>query len=153
MVAVARDSFNTKWCWEIGGESVLFGKTISDSPLANQETVMRITHGNVYSPIDHVKLFVRMENPDQPTEFADLHSANDWVEARVIEEIVNVNDVDMHRADATEPFGREEEVPWDGRFEAMLIFPPGKQSIEIKVLSKLDHPGSGVFSDWFVDVG
>ncbi|MBT5220501.1 MAG: hypothetical protein HOI35_10095 [Woeseia sp.] len=59
----------------------------------------------------------------------------------------------MHRADATEPFGREEDGPWDGRFEAMLTFPPGKQSIEIKVLSEFDHPGSGVLSDWIVDVG
>ena len=69
------------------GESVLFGKTIFASPLANQETVIRITHGNVYGPIDHVKLFVRMENPDQPTEFADLHSANDWGKLELLKKL------------------------------------------------------------------
>jgi len=152
VIATARVSFKTKWSWEIGGESVLFGQTIPDRPVQGQETVVRITHSNVYGPIDHVTLFVRIGDPNQPTEFADLDSAADWVEAQVVEEIVRVNDVEMHRADATEPFGREEEVPWDGTFEVALALPPGKQSIEIKIQSKSDYPGSGVISDWIVDV-
>jgi hypothetical protein len=146
-----RVSFDTEWTWEIGGESVIFSETIPNPPRSGDETLIRITHSNVYWPIDDVELFVRVGDPEHPTDFEDLDSAADWVKAELVEEIVLVDDEEMHRAQAEEPFGREEEVPWDGTYEARLSLPAGRTSIEIKV-SGNGIVQSGVISDWALDV-
>lgn len=56
----------------------------------------------------------------------------------------------MLRSQATEPFGQE-EVPWDGTYEARLDIPAGKRSIEIRI----DGNGivqSGVAPGWNLNV-
>lgn len=151
MIATKRVSFDTELNWELGGESVIFCEIIPNPPQSGEETLVKITHANVYGPIDDVEFSLRVGNPDNPTGFDDLDSAADWVKTELVEEIVMVDDVEMHRSKANEPIGQEEEVPWDGTFEARLEFPSGKNSIEIKVFSN-GIVQSGVISDWILNV-
>ena len=120
--------------WQLDGESVLDAITIPDPPKANASTTVRLTHSNSYGPFDGMELFVRVGNPDNPTAQDDLDSAKDWVHARLVEELVQVDGEEMLRSEAEEPF--EDETPWDGTYEAQLIFPAGRRSIEIKIVSK-----------------
>ena len=148
-----RVSFDTENYWELGGESTLHCETIPDPPNPRDDTLVRITHSNVYGPVDGIEFFVRIGDPDNPTVFDDQDSTTDWVKTELVEEIVMVDDVEMYRSDATEPFGREEEVPWDGTFEARLRLPSGNSTIEIKVLSSGDLLQSGVIADWIQQIG
>jgi hypothetical protein len=152
VIATKRVSFDTKLSWELGCESTIFCESIPNPPQSGEETLVKITHSNVYGPIDDVEFYLRVGNPDKPTGFDDLDSAADWVRTELVEEIVMVDDVEMHRSKANEPFGQEEEVPWDGTFEAQIVFPAGKNSIEIKVSSH-GMIQSGVISDWVLNVG
>ena len=96
--------------------------------------------------------FVRVGDPAKPTEQDDLDSANDWVQARLVEELVTVGDEEMLRSEAEEPF--EDETPWEGTYEAQLVIPAGRRSIEIKIVSRRpDLHRSMVLSDWEVSVG
>ena len=146
-----RVSFKSKQSWELGGESVIYCEVIPNPPQSGKEALVRITHTNVYCPVKDVAFFIRVGNLSKPTPFDDLETATDWVKTELVEEIVFVADEEIHRSKANEPFGPEEEAPWDGTFEAMLTFPTGKNSIEIKVSSS-GPIQSGVISDWVLDV-
>ena len=146
-----RVSVDSRWTWELGGESVIFCAAIPSPPQSGEETLVRITHSNVYCPADDVEFFLRIGDPNNPTGFDDLESAVDWVKTELVEEIVVVDDEEMHRSQVNEPFGQEEEVPWDGTYEARLMLPAGKNSIEIKVSAK-GSVQSGVISDWVLHV-
>ena len=137
---------NTENSWELGGESLLLADVRPNVPTAGQPLLVRLTHDNVYGPCDDVSFCVRIGDPKTPTAFGDQDSVDDWQQLALVEELVFVDDVEMDRADASEPFGRE-EVPWSGTFETTLSTPEGRFSIEIKVLAKSIIP-SGVISDW-----
>lgn len=107
MEAIKRVSFKSEHSWELGGESVLFCEAIPNPPQSVGVTLIRITHSNIYFPIDDVEFFIRVGDPRSPTAFDDLDSATDWVIAELVEEIVKVDGVEMHRSEAKEPFGRE----------------------------------------------
>jgi hypothetical protein len=133
--------------WQLDGESDLYAATIPNPPKAGAPTTVRITHSNSYSPFDDVEFFVRVGDPDKATAPQDLDSARDWVPARLVEELVNVDGEEMLRSEAEEPF--EDETPWEGTYEAQLTIPAGRRSIEIKIVS--GHPEllmSMVLSDW-----
>ena len=138
--------------WELEGESELSAIIIPDPPRPGAATTVRLTHSNSYGPVDGVDIFVRVGDPDEPTDQDDLDSATDWAQARLVEELVTVGDEEMLRSEAEEPF--EDETPWEGTYEATLTIPSGKHLIEIKVVShnpELMH--SMVVSDWEVSVG
>ncbi len=119
--------------------------------MGNDKTV-RLTHSNSYGPFDDVEFFVRVGNPDEPTNENDLDSATDWVKARLVEELVVIGDEEMLRSEAEEPF--EDETPWEATYEAQLIIPGGQHSIEIKIVSR--HPellSSRVLADWEIPIG
>src|SRR5262245_11827402 len=118
--------------WELEAESELEAVTIPEPPKAGVATTVRLTHSNPYGPFDDVDLFVRIGDPENPTEQDDLDSASDWVQAQLVEELVYVDGDEMLRREAEEPF--EDETPWDGTFDAQLVFPPGRCSIEIKII-------------------
>jgi hypothetical protein len=145
---VVRDS---ETFWQLEGESELYAIVIPDPPQANRAATVRLTHSNSYGPMDEADLFVRVGNPAAPTRQNDLKSAQDWVPARLVEELVHVDDEEMLRSDAEESF--EEETPWDGTYEAQLTFPTGRHSIEIKIVSRQpDLLTSRVLSDWGISV-
>jgi hypothetical protein len=121
-------------CWQLDGESDLNAVTIPDPPKAGEATTIRLTHSNGYGPFDDADLFVRIGDPDNPTEEDHLDSAGDWVQAELVEELVYVDGEEMLRSEAEEPF--EDETPWDGTYEAQLVFPSGRCSVEIKVVSR-----------------
>ena len=146
-----RVSFKTQLTWELGGESVIFTETLPNPPRAGEETLIRITHSNVYCPIEDTEFFIRVGDPDNPTAWDVPQSASDWIKAELVEEIVSVDGEQMHRSQANEPFGREQEVPWDGTFEARLTFAAGKASVEINVVSQ-GMVQSGVIADWHLTV-
>lgn len=146
---VIRDSEN--W-WQLEGESNLDAITIPEQPRSGVATTIRLTHSNSSGPFDVLNFFVRVGDPAKPTDQDDLDSAIDWIPTRLVEELVTIGDEEMLRSEAEEPF--EDETPWDGTYEAQLVIPSGRHSIEIKIVSdrpKLHH--SMVLSGWEVSVG
>jgi hypothetical protein len=125
---------NSKAFWQLEGESDLNALTLPDPPTASQPTLIRLTHSNSYGPFDEADIFVRRGDPDHPTEPGDLDSATDWLKATLVEELVYVDGEQILRSDAEEPF--EDETSWDGTYEVQLALPAGRQSIEIKVVSR-----------------
>ena len=137
--------------WQLEGESDLAVITIPDPPMANAPTTIRLTHSNSYGPFAEVEFFVRIGNPDAPTDPEDLDSASDWIKTTLVEELVNVDGEEMLRSEAEEPF--EGETPWEGTFEAQLTLPRGRHIIEIKILSpEPDLQRSMVLNDWEINV-
>jgi hypothetical protein len=138
--------------WQLEGESLLSAVTIPHPPIAGGASLVRLTHSNCYGPIEGVDLFVRVGDPDHPTDQDDLDAAGDWIQARLVEELVTLDDEEMLRSDAHEPF--EDETPWEGTYDVELAIPAGRRSIEIKIVSR--HPdilGSRVLTGWDVLVG
>ena len=143
-----RETENT---WQLEGESCLSGITIPNPPSANAATIVRVTHSNSYGPFDDVDLFVRIGNPDHPTDEFALNTASDWIKARLIEELVTIDDKELFRSEAREPF--KDETPWEGTYEAELQIPSGRRSIEIKIISKhAELLESRVLADWEINV-
>ena len=124
--------------WQLEGESELYAVTIPDPPKAGVASTVRLTHSNSYGPFDEAEFFVRVGDPDKPTDQDDLDSATDWIQARLVEELVTVDDEEMLRSEAHEPF--EDETPWEGTYDAQLVIPAGRRSIEVKIVSL--HPES-----------
>jgi hypothetical protein len=120
--------------WQLDGESDLHAVTIPDPPKSGAVTTVRLTHSNTYGPFDEAEFFVRVGDPGKPTGQDDLDSASDWVQARLVEELVTVDDEEMLRSEAQEPF--EDETPWEGTYDAPLAIPAGRCSIEIKIISR-----------------
>lgn len=135
--------------WQLEGESDLNAITVPDPPRSGVATIVRLTHSNSYGPFDELDFFVRVGNPAKPTDHGDLDSATDWVPASLVEELVTVDDEEMLRSEAQEPF--EDETPWDGTYEAELVIPAGRHLIEIKIVSRRpDLHHSMVLNDWKV---
>ena len=125
--------------------------TIPDPPKAGGATTVRLTHSNSYGPFDEAEFFVRLGDPGKPTDGDDLDSHDDWVPTELVEELVTIDDEEMLRSQAEEPF--EDETPWEGTYEADLVIPAGKHSIEIKIVSENpDVLRSMVLTGWEVAV-
>ena len=137
--------------WQLDGESDLYATTIPDPPKAGKAATVRLTHSNSYGPLDEVEIYVRVGDPENPTEPDDLDSATDWVKAELVEELVYVDGEEMLRSEAAESL--EDETPWDGTYEAQLVIPKGDRTIEVKVVSKYPEIlTSVVLNDWEVEV-
>jgi hypothetical protein len=137
---------------QLEGESELNAITIPAPPKAGVAFTVRLTHSNSYGPFDGAELFVRVGAPDKPTDADDLDSRADWIQTRLVEELVTIDDDEMLRSEAEKPF--EDETPWEGTYEAQLLIPAGRHSIEIKIVSQ--HPdllASRVLTDWDITVG
>jgi hypothetical protein len=137
--------------WQLDGESELSVATLPHPPNAKAPTLFRLTHSNTYGPFDEAEFFVRLGDLHQPAKPEDLDSARDWIKAELVEELVFVNDEEILRSEAEEPF--EDETPWEGTYEARLQLPAGRQRLEIKIVSS--HPEllrSMVLADWEVNV-
>jgi hypothetical protein len=138
--------------WELPGESELRAATTHDPPQANKQATVRLTHANPYGPFDEAKFFIRIGDPENPTDQDSLDAATDWVRCKLVEELVHVDGQEMPRAKAKEPF--EDETLWEGTYEAKLKMPAENCSIEIKVVSHHPElPYAVVLSDWQIAVG
>jgi hypothetical protein len=138
--------------WELPGESELRAATTPDRPQAKKQATVRLTHANPYGPFDDAKFFVRIGDPEKPTDQDDPDAATDWVPCKLVEELVHVDGQEMPRAKAKEPF--EDETLWEGTYEAKLKMPAERCSIEIKVVSHHSElPYVVVLSDWQIVVG
>ena len=103
----------------------------------------------MYGPVDGVRLFVRIGDPDKPTAFEDLQSGGEWQPMTLVEELVGVDGEEVARSSLSEPlYG---ETPWDATYECELVFGKGTHSIEIKIESDIEGM-TGVISDWTVTV-
>ena len=146
---VVRDS---ETFWQLDGESDLNAITIPDPPTPGGVTTIRITHSNSYGPFDGADFFIRLGDPDKPTEQNDLDSATDWIKTRLVEELVSIDGEETLRSEEQEPF--EDETPWDGTYEAQMTIPAGRHSIEIKIVSPdPDLLRSVVLTGWEIMVG
>jgi hypothetical protein len=145
---VIRDS---ETFWQLEGESNLYAVTIPAQLKARVASTVRLTHSNSYCPFDGAEFFVRVGDPDKPTDQDDLDSAMDWIQAHLVEELVTIDDEEMLRSEAQEPF--EDETSWEGTYDAPLVVPSGRHSIEIKIVSQ--HPAllaSRVLTGWDITV-
>jgi hypothetical protein len=139
--------------WQLDGESDLSAIILPDPPKSGIATTVRLTHSNSYGPFDDAEFYVRVGNPDKPTDQGDLDSASDWVKAHLVEELVTVDDEEMLRSEA-EPLSSEDEIPWEGTYDAQLVISAGRHSIEIKVVSqRTDLLRSLVLTGWEVSLG
>src|SRR5207248_7754603 len=77
--------------WQLDGDSELHAVTIPEQPKATAATTIRLTHSNSYGPFDEAEFFVRVGDPDKPTDQDDLDSASDWIKAQLVEELVTVD--------------------------------------------------------------
>lgn len=146
LVKAIRES---KWTWELVGESMLLAETDPQILKHNKPAIVRITHDNVYGPVDGVQLFVRIGDPDMPTAFEDLEGGGEWHAMALVEELLSIDGEEVDRSSVNEPvYG---EAPWDGTYECELDFKRGKHSIEIKVVSDIESM-TGVISGWTVTV-
>ena len=151
LVNSRRVSSNSPQAWELGGESVIHCEVRPDPPVADAETTIRLTHSNSYGPVDDVTFYVRAGDPEHPTRFEDLDSAEDWRLMQSVEEIVWLDGEERYRSEVADQLDPREETVWAGTFEATLSLPEGQRGIEIKVVSK-GHLQSGVISDWRLKV-
>jgi hypothetical protein len=139
----------SKWTWELAGESVLLAETDPKKPKHEKPVIVRLTYSNVYGPVDGAQLYVRVGDPDKPTAFDDLDSGGKWQPVTLVEELLSIDGEEVDRSSLSEPvYG---ETPWDATYERELSFPQGKHSIEIKVVSEAEGM-NGVLSDWIVNV-
>jgi hypothetical protein len=137
--------------WQLDGESDLRAVTIPDPPKAGAKTTIKLTLSNSYSPQEDLKFFVRIGNPRKPTDQDDLDSARDWIQARLVKELVYVKGKEILRSKAKEPF--KEETPWEGVYQTKLALQKGRLSIEIKIVSSdPELLTSCVLSDWNISV-
>jgi hypothetical protein len=156
---VVRD---TEDYWELAGESLLVCELIPNPPIANSDTVIRMTHSNLYGSCDDVELYVRIGDPKNPTQFDDLNSHVDWMKAILVEELVEINGQEVYRSELTNSSADNQEIPWHGTFEVNFFISSGNHNIEIKVLqpNEINPSGeyeawrelSGVLSDWNIKV-
>jgi hypothetical protein len=138
--------------WELPGESELRAATTPEPPQANKQAAVRLTHANPYGPFDEAKFFVRIGDPEKPTDQDNPDAATDWVQCRLVEELLHVDGREIPRAKGKEPF--EDETPWEGTYEAKLKMPAQRCSIEIKVVSHHPElPYVAVLSNWQIAVG
>lgn len=138
--------------WQLEGESDLAAITIPASPTTGTPTLVRLTHSNSYGPFTEVDFYVRIGDPEKPTADDDLDGATDWTKAELVEELVSTDEGKFFRSEV--PDNINGETPWSGTFEAQLAIPPGRRSIEIKIVSqKPKLMRSAVLSDWVVEVG
>ena len=121
-----RVSFDSRYVWEIGGESELHAETDPSPPCSDKTTVARITHSNVYGPVDDVALFVRAGDLENPTAFDDLESASDWLKMDLVEENLHVDGKDIFRGDKSETFDPMDEIPV-GRYFRSVVAPGAGQ--------------------------
>jgi hypothetical protein len=81
-----------------------------------------------------------------------LDSASDWIQARLVEELVTIGDEEMLRSEAQEPL--ENETLWEGTYDAQLIISAGSHSIEIKIITQqVQLLRSLVLTGWTIEVG
>ena len=137
------------WHCEYVGESVLSGITDPEAPRAGKFVTVRLTHSNVYGPVDNVQVFARVGDSDSPCVFDDLESGGEWSPMSLVEELLNVDGKEVARSSVTEPI--YDETPWDGTYECELTFEKGRQGIEIKLLSEVEGM-TGVLSGWTIEV-
>lgn len=132
--------------WETVGESMLAAALVTDE----DRSVVRLTYSNLYGPVDGVDLKVRLGDPAEPTPEDGAESANDWLQAALVEEIVD-DDGDILLRSQVEEF--DGETPWYATFEVSLEIAAGKRLIEICVQS----PAEGilepvVINDWLLTI-
>jgi ankyrin repeat protein len=137
------------WTWQLAGESVLLAATDPEQPTRKPVATVRLTHNNVYGPVNAVQLFVRIGKPGKPTAFEDLNTGGKWRPMTLVEELMSVDGEMVARSSVNEPvYG---ETPWEATYECKLAFKRGKHAIEIKVVSDIEGM-TGVMADWIVKV-
>ncbi len=144
-------SFKSPKCWELGGESVIHCETVPSPPKHGDQTGVRLTHSNSYGPVDDVKFLVRVGDLQNPTRDKEMDSVKDWIEMTLVAESIWIKGEEYSRDEGEAKVDPKVGDVWAGTFEAALVFPPGKQRIEIKVVSS-GELGSGVITDWRVKV-
>ena len=125
----------SRFSWELGGESMLLAQTDPKQPAAKRPFVVRLTHNNVYGPVDGVTLAIRADG--------------NWQTLELVEELLLVDGNDVDRSNLSEPI--YDETPWDATYECELQLDSGEHVIAIKLDSDIDGL-SGEISDWTVTV-
>lgn len=125
----------SRFTWELGSESTLLAETVPKQPTHSKPVIVRLTHNNVYGPVDGVTLSVR--------------SDDEWHPLVLVEELMIVDGDEVDRSSVTEPV--YDETPWEATYECELRLDAGKQAIVIRIESDIEGL-AGEISDWTVNV-
>jgi hypothetical protein len=128
---------DSKWSWELAGESVLFVETEPKQITQEQSILIRLSHNNVYGPVEQFQFFVRSADPNGSAATDESPDRDNWEPMRLVEEGLEADGTDLVSAAVDEPvYG---ETPWTATYECELSIVPGARAIEIKVASDLDN--------------
>jgi hypothetical protein len=98
------------------------------------------------------KLRVRLTGADQPGDPQDPSAGPEWTEMQLVgARIEDLNTAKMVPLGKTQEGGSFEQMG-DSHYEAELIFPSGKSSIEFTVLGEWRDAKPSVFPAWKVSV-
>ncbi|WP_435106530.1 hypothetical protein [Arhodomonas sp. AD133] len=139
--------------WELTGETVVVARTEREG----DSSLIKVTLTNALSPIEGVRLYVRVTDGVSPPGPPSPEPGGDWTEAELIEEIVEVDD-QLWQKDTAPVEDPTEEIPWTATFTARYTPPVREHQIQIMVVDPGDwSPGgeplgshnSAVLGDWW----
>ncbi len=134
--------------FDLTGESVIRAVTIPRPPRSKMPTIVRVTHLNVYGPVDS-DVFVRLGDPKKPLNVQDFDTVSDWRKAELVEDLLWS---DKREEWVLKSKARGNTSVWSGTYEVEIQFPKGYQQIELKIISRVPAVCSIVLSNWKVYV-
>lgn len=140
--------------WYLEGESTLAAITVPEKPAPSTNSLVRMSHVNIYGPVEFIEFYVRMGDPQNPTADDAINVHSDWIKLELVEELLSdEEEVDrwVLRSDYTNGIDQYDEIPWAGTFETTVNFSQGLNSIEIKVISTDPKFHSFVLTGWHVE--
>lgn len=139
--------------WELAGESTLMARITTDTG----QPVIWLSLTNGLSPIDDVRLYLRISEDAQPSASPRLHPDESWKQARLIEEVVEL-DGQYWLKDALPEHSPTDERPWTATFTLPFESPQQGRVIQIMIVDPAEWDAEGepqglrnsvVIGDWW----
>lgn len=135
----------------VGDESLMKARSQPVQPAAGQPAKIEAVVGSPYGR-PKPKLWVRFTNADQPGDPQDPTAGPEWTEMQLVGgRIEDLNTGEMVPLGQAQEGGSFEQMG-ESHYEAELVFPSGKSSIEFTVLGEWQDAKPAVFPAWQVNV-
>lgn len=134
-----------------GDDSYMKARSQPVKPTAGQPTKIEVVVGSPYGR-PKPKLWVRFTNADQPGDPQDPTAGPEWTEMQLVGGLIeDLNTGEMVPLGQAQEGGSFEQMG-QSHYEAELVFPSGKSSIEFTVLGEWRDAKPWVFPGWQVSV-
>ena len=135
----------------VGDDSYMKARSQPAQPTAEQPTKIEVVVGSPYGR-PKPKLWVRFTNAVQPGDPQDPTAGPEWTGMQLVGgRIEDLNTGEMVPLGQTQEGGSFEQMG-ESHYEAELVFPSGKSSIEFTVLGEWRDAKPWVFPAWKVSV-